>query len=192
MKLQSIGKLLFFILAQGSLLSACASPAKNDRILLEVRKPVKIEPAVATFVDFCYGSAPSFDNVETKARSGSYKLTTNGWLEHSDFGISMVVRDHKDFKTCQFAFISNQPPSFFEEQMANPFNARELSKSDAGKLFQSQSFLARYQNPPSKIFIGKTTFNDNIPATLYGYIFDNPNTQEQYNSYGLLLQVARQ
>lgn len=104
----------------------------------------------------------------------------------------MVVRDHNDFKTCQFTIISNQPPSFFKEQMANPFNARELSKSDAGKLFQSQSFLTRYQNPPSKIFIGKTTFNDNIPATLYGYIFDNPNTQEQYNSYGLLLQVARQ
>lgn len=153
-------------------------------------QPVEIRRGVSTFVHFCYGTAPSFDKLEDEALSGSYKLKPNGWLEHSNLQISVVVRDYSDFKSCQLTFTSDQPVRVFEEHMRYPFNARQVSKAELRTLYGSEFRKNKIDNLINRAFASKTTFDGGVPAMFYGYVLDTQENPAGRNSFGLILQTT--
>jgi len=176
------------------LLPGCVNlnPPKENQVTSQDGKPLDIRRGASTFAHFCYGTAPSFAGLEEEALSGSYERAQNGWLEHFEFNLDMVVRDHGDFKSCQLNFESQQPVNVFEEIMAHPFNARELPKAEYRKLFRSEFDTRAFDFRINKVFASRATFADrDTSAMFYGFVLDNPQTQAGANSFGLILQVEQ-
>lgn len=171
---------------------ACTLPAKETTIFPKDRQPVKIEVGLTTFVEFCYKSGPSFSNVEDRALSGNYKLGPSGWLEHSDSDVSLLVRDHNNFKACQLIFTSDQSTRIFEKNMETPFNAKEVAKADFHKLYRSEGLAVTYKNIIKRIFVSKTTFDGDVPAIFYGTILDGPDIPQGQNSFALFVLVDKE
>ncbi len=175
-----------------SSVQGCTTPSKELQVTSQDREPVEIRVGMGTFAHFCYKKAPSFTGFEEEALSGNFNRIQNGWLEHSDFEASMVVRDHGDLRNCQFTFVSNQPVSVFEEHLEYPFNATEVPKAVSRDLYRSDFHSRKYKGLIDRTFIGKTTFDGDVPAMFFGYVFENPEAQVGENTFGLILQVAKE
>ncbi len=169
----------------------CAQQVGEYQVSSEDRQPIDIRRGMSTFAHFCYGTAPSFDNLEDEALSGNFNLMPNGWLEHSNYELSMVVRDYENYKNCQFIFVSDQSVKEFEESMKYPFKAKEIPKAESPKLYRSDAAAKALESFINRTFVSKTTFDGDVPAVFYGYILNSPSNSVGKNSFALFLYVEK-
>ena len=152
-----------------------------------------MDRAFATFVDSCYGSAPSFQSFGAKTRG--YAQGVNGWFNHARFNLSVVLREDSSRYSCQFAFTSNEGNRTFASMMNTPFNAREVTRQELGQILKRDAsgliaVDAQTLSAIDRAFVGKTDF-DGKPASFFGFIFEDQGSKSNGSRYGLMLQVSK-
>jgi len=149
------------------------------------------EFALATFVDVCYGAAPSFRSYDEKTRG--YERSPNGWRKHANFDFSVVLREDPSRYSCQVAFSSDEGQSAFISAMNTPFKAREVAGNEVAQLFQtngSESVAIFTLVNVDRIFAAKTKF-DGRSASFFGFSFKDQFSTPNGDKYGLMLQVSK-
>ncbi|MBO9410386.1 MULTISPECIES: hypothetical protein [unclassified Ruegeria] len=162
-----------------------------QQISVDAREPIDIRSAMATFVDFCYGAAPSFSGVENKALARGFNIAPNGWMEHSKYKASLVTSDEDLYRTCRFTFASNQSAKNFESQMERPFHASEISIAQYLDIIGQQGSEEEISRSIEKVFVSNTEFEGGVSATLFGFMFRSFDSSDDKNYFGVILQTEK-
>ncbi len=147
-----------------------------------------MEDAFATFVGLCYRLAPGFEDFNEEAIALGFRLSPNGWLNHKDGNMTIVLREHATHDSCQFAFSATGGDRAFVKRLETPFNANEISK---------ENYLRLLSLPPGTLsgvrarsFLAKTNFGGK-DAFLTGLILRDADSRLIDGGYSLKLQVAK-